>query len=80
MNMFEYIMIKEQLVSPYLGSYQTFGIAAFKVEQGQRKEVARLSDISTDREFVSQLAVRCTAAQLHPLHLKDVAQDALAAL
>lgn len=37
-----------------------------------------LFDISLDRAFVERLAEDCTRFQLDPVHLMDVAEDALA--
>ena len=47
-----------------------------KTECGWR-EVAFVSDVSTDRAAVEQLARRCTEGQLDPIHLLDVVEDAL---
>lgn len=41
------------------------------------REVAFVSDVSTDRAAVEQLARRCTEGQLDPIHLLDVVEDAL---
>lgn len=37
-----------------------------------------IKDLSPDRTAVLLLAMRCTAWQLHPLHLADVIEDFLA--
>lgn len=75
--MFRYLPIEEQLFSPYLGQYHSFGIAAFKICSGRQEQVAFISDVSTDKAFVEQLARRCTEAHLDPVHLKDVALDSI---
>ena len=75
--MYQYLPTEEQLSSPYLGEYLSFGIAAFKICGGRREQVAFISDVSTDKAFVEQLARRCTDAQLDPTHLKDVALDSI---
>ena len=73
----EYRIVPEQLSSPDLGCYRSFGIAAFRVRGEQREQVAFASDVSTDEAFTEQLAQRCTAAQLDPVHLKDVTLDSI---
>ena len=75
--MYQYLPIKEQLYSPYLGQYHSFGIAAFEICNGRREQVAFISDVSTDEAFAERLAKRCTDAQLDPVHLKDVALDSI---
>lgn len=75
--MFRYISVSEELSSPILGQYHSFGIAAQKAVAGHWQDVCRVSDVSTDPVFVENLAARCTAGQLEPVHLLDVIEDAL---
>lgn len=75
--MYQYLSAEEQLYSPYLGGYHSCGIAVFKVCGEQRKQIAFVSDVSVDKMFVEQLAQRCTAAQLDPIHFIDVVLDAI---
>lgn len=75
--MFRYIPVSEELSSPILGQYHSFGIAAQKEVAGHWQTCCRVSDISTDPIFVENLAARCTAGQLEPVHLLDVIEDAL---
>lgn len=75
--MFRYISVSEELSSPILGQYHSFGIAAQKEVAGHWQVVCQVSDISTDPIFVENLAARCTAGQLEPVHLLDVIEDAL---
>ena len=75
--MFLYLPVKENLDSPELGCYCSFGLEAFRVTEGQMKRVAFVSDISTIEAMVSTLACRCTRLQLYPLHLRDIIEDAL---
>ena len=68
---FRYALISEKLFSSELG------IRAFQKTECGWREVAFVSDVSTDRAVVEQLARRCTEGQLDPIHLLDVVEDAL---
>ena len=74
---FRYALISEKLFSSELGRYRLFGIRAFQKTECEWREVAFVSDVSTDRAAVEQLARRCTEGQLDPIHLLDVVEDAL---
>ena len=67
-----YRAFKEVCWSAVLGSYDTCGI----VWEGEPDEV--IHDVSTDWELVQRLAEACSRAQLDPVHLMDVVQDAVA--
>ena len=75
--MFRYISVSEELSSPILGQYHSFGIAAQEEVAGHWRQICQVSDVSTDPIFVENLAARCTAGQLEPVHLLDVIEDAL---
>ena len=68
-----YIPVKEALYSQELGYYCSFGIEV--IEQGLPR--LKVTDISTDGDFVAELAQRCTVGQLDPIHLYDVIEDSL---
>ena len=70
--MYRYISVSEELSSPYLGRYRSFGIAAQREAAGHWQVVCKVSDVSTDPVFVENLAARCTAGQLEPVHLKPL--------
>ena len=56
------------------------GLGSARTEQKTEcswREIAFVSDVSTDRAAVEQLARRCTEGQLDPIHLLDVVEDAL---
>ena len=57
--------------------YRSFGIAAQREAAGHWQVVCKVSDVSTDPVFVENLAARCTAGQLEPVHLMDIIEDAL---
>ena len=70
---FVYLPIKEILFTQELGQYCTYGIEV--LERGVLH--SKISDISTDKNFVADLARRCTLGQLDPIHLLDVIEDLL---
>lgn len=67
--MFRYVVVQEDLFSPEIGHYHSFGICAIN-ERGER--AAFVSDVSTNRNVAAEIASRCTAGQLDPKHLSDV--------
>jgi len=70
---FIYIPVKESLFSRELGSYCSFGMEV--MENGALH--SQISDVSTDENFVAELANHCTEGQLDPVHLPDVMEDSL---
>lgn len=72
---YQYRILEEVLFHPDIGTYLTFGIQCYL--QNPKKLVAALSDISTDKAFVQNLAQKFTDGQLYPIHLLDVIEDAL---
>ena len=54
--MYRYISVSEELSSPYLGRYRSFGIAAQREAAGHWQVVCKVSDVSTDPVFVENLA------------------------
>lgn len=75
--MYLYLPIEEQLESPYLGPYRSFGIAAFRLTAQMRQQLIFIADVSPNEAFVSLIACRCTKEQLEPVHLRNVVEDAL---
>ena len=68
----------ERQTCPEIGWYQSFGLAVYCTRPGSQVLLTTLFDISLDRAFVERLAEDCTRFQLDPVHLMDVAEDALA--
>ena|GEM_PF-5889042 len=61
-----------------LGSHQpSYGILASVLENDVCTYAACIPDISCDKAFVDELAHRCNAGQLSPMHLLDVVLDSL---
>ena len=75
--MYRYLPIESEAFSPYLGSYQTFGLRVLRTEGDAEEEVMILPDVSTDFAFTLRLASLFTTKQLDPLHLLDVLGDFL---
>lgn len=75
--MYRYLPIESKAFSPYLGSYQTFGLRVLRTEGDTEEEVMILPDVSTDFAFTLRLASLFTTKQLDPLHLLDVLGDFL---
>ena len=69
----QYCMFESRGYDPDGGEYRTFGIRAM---QG-RECHAEIADISLDSAVVSHLAQLCNQLELDPVHLYDVAQDAI---
>ena len=68
----------ERQTCPEIGWYQSFGLAVYRTRPGSQVLLTALFDISLDRAVVERLAEDCTRFQLDPVHLMDVAEDALA--
>ncbi len=69
-----YRIFAEQKKTDESGCYQTYGIQGLDAKQ---QTVVQISDISTDREQVELLALRCTRGELAFEHLRDVVEDFL---
>ena len=54
--------------------YTTYGISA--LDQYGRV-IAEVLDVSPKKELVADLVARCNQGGLHPMHLRDVAEDFL---
>lgn len=75
--MFRFRPIEQQLSTPELGEYRSYGIQAFITTPAGCEEAGLVSDVSCDPEFTACLADRCQRLQLDPVHLMDVILDAL---
>ena len=73
--MIRYQIIRQELETPELGRYVSYGIEAVALPGGQ--QLAFVCDVSTDASFAADLADRCTAGALDPAQLLDVVLDAL---
>ena len=67
--MFRYVVVQEDLFSPELGHYRSYGIGAVN-SKGER--VNFVSDVSLEKTFTEKIAKRCTKGQLAPEQLPDV--------
>ena len=70
-----YKVIRERLYHKDIGKYVSYGIVA--IDQATGKEILRVSDVSTSRRFVLDLARLYTEEELAPTHLFDAVYDKL---
>lgn len=73
--MWLYLPCKQTLFSPYIGNYQSFGIAVYRVSLRKSVRIDLVADVSPNKALLARLARRCTLAQLYPCHLADVVED-----
>ena len=67
--MFRYVVVQEDLFSPELGWYRSYGIGA---ENNKGEQITFVSDVSLEKVFTEEIAKRCTKGQLAPDQLLDV--------
>ena len=72
-----YLPVEEQLFSPALGRYTSFGLRAVQPVRQRWREVSFLSDVSCDGALVLRLAASCTEGQPALCHLRDIVLDAI---
>lgn len=77
MLIYHYIPVKENLYSPDIGHYVSFGIRALQLAEKGWREATFVSDVSTKISFVSNLIRICIKKQLSPIHLLDFIQDSI---
>mgnify|MGYP003363718656 CR=1 FL=1 len=75
MGLIRYQIVRQEFDSPELGRYTSYGIAA--VTMPAQIQLAFVADVSTSKDFVAELADRCTKGQLDPTQLMDVILDSL---
>lgn len=75
--MYNYNIFVEVLKNEDSGAYTSYGIVVCSMENNQRKEVLRVSDVSTKKERIENLIDLCNKEQLEPVHIYDVIEDCL---
>lgn len=75
--MYNYNIFVEVLKNEDSDAYTAYGICVCSMENNQRKEVLKVSDVSTDKEKVDNLVDLCNKEQLEPVHIYDVIEDCL---
>ncbi len=70
-----YFLVPEEICSPELGAYKTYGIAAYCYMSSLPTHLIR--DISTDGDKIFCVARNLNKHQLSPLHLQDYILDIL---
>ena len=73
--MYQYLPIQNEVFSPEIGKYRTFGLRVLRIQDGKDQEIMIFSDVSTDFLFTLRLASLLAEKQLDPLHLLDVLSD-----
>ena len=73
--MYKYKIIKENLFHRDIGSYVSYGIVC--IEKKTRKQVSKISDVSSNKAFVKSIAKRFTRSRLDPSNLLDAVELAL---
>lgn len=73
--MYQYLPIQNEIFSPEIGKYHTFGLRVLRTEDGEDREIMIFPDVSTDFSFTLRLASLFTEKQLDPLHLLDALYD-----
>ncbi len=72
--MCRYETFTETLAKPGIGEYTAYGIAAY---DENRKELIRVSDVSSNKSVVESLTALCNKEHLDPVHVYDVIEDFL---
>lgn len=67
--MFQYLPIENEVFSPYLGRYRTFGLRVLQIGEEGEEEIMILPAVSTDFGFALRLASLLTEKQLDPFQL-----------
>lgn len=68
-------MFTEELDEPSIGKYTAYGIAVYEMVNKNKKELIRVSDVSTDKIAVEKLVELCNKEHLEPVHIYDVIED-----
>ena len=74
MNVYDYCVI-ETFKAEF--GVATYGISVLQRQEGQWHVICSVGDISSNKDFVVQLAERCQRLQLDYLHFIDVILDAI---
>ena len=69
-----YLPFREELYSDDIGKYVSYGI---RVLNSQGHIIESVSDVSVDKDFVTELCYLWTRHQLSPIHMRDVLEDVL---
>lgn len=73
--MYKYSTVFELLFHEDIGQYISYGIIC--VNTLTEEIISYISDVSTKKDFVCNLAEKFTKLQLSPCHFKDALEDAL---
>lgn len=70
----QYLPFREELHSDDIGTYVSYGI---RVLDSHGNMIESISDVSVDKNFVTELCYLWTRHQLSPIHIRDVLDDIL---
>ena len=73
--MVSYQAIKENFENDELGSYVSYSIAAFKIENQKRKQLTYIADVFTNKYLAEKYAQLFSQMELDPEQLIDVVND-----
>jgi hypothetical protein len=68
----QYLPFREELHSDDIGTYVSYGI---RVLDSQGNMIESISDVSVDKNFVTELCYLWTRYQLSPIHIQDILED-----
>jgi hypothetical protein len=75
---YKYHAISELYPVPYVDEHRAFGfLVDAYYSDGSAREYMIMHDVTTDVQFILNLADLFNSRKLHPLHLKDVVEDML---
>ena len=77
MTRFHYELVEENLISPECGPYISYGIRGLLLDRDNETELAFVADITTQIAFAANLIIFCNTYQLNPIHLFEIAADAV---
>lgn len=73
--MYQYMPIENEVFSPSIGRYRTFGLRVVQSGEGGERELMILPALSTDYGFILHLAGVFTKKQLDLLGLPDIIES-----
>ena len=75
--MFIYETFVEIFNNPHIGEYTAYGVVVYQAVETEKKEIFKMSDVTTNIEDMKNLVQLCNKEQLDPIHFTDVVEDLL---
>lgn len=76
--MVTYKMMRETLNCAEIGSYTAYGIAAYKLADGEATLIKFISDVFLNENDAESFVKKCNELKLDIIHLCDVIEDFIA--